>query len=105
MQSFSLEDCRRNIKETVDKAADLSNNKYVVMCTIPHRYDNPDLNHKIHNVNTYLSELVSKKQNFHLLEHDSEYHDYKKDGLHFNDSGIAKFALEIRHIARNINFE
>ena len=41
-------------------------------------------------------DVIDKYRNVHLLKHDVVQADFKKDGLHFNDRGIAKFALEIK---------
>ena len=50
----------------------------------------------------YLLGEVNRKKNWTLLEHSTDFGDYKEDGLHFNEQGIAKYALEVRHLVRKI---
>ena len=101
----SLDECKSSIRELVNTANHCPDRKSIIMCSIPHRYDDPELNYKIDQVNQYLEELVSNKPDFHLLCHDTDPFDYKKDGLHFDMSGLAKFSLEVRHLIRNFPSE
>ena len=105
IQSKSVEECKHAIKEVVSTAANHPERKTIIMCTIPQRYDEPKLNSKIDLVNEYLEKIVSEQSDFLLLRHDLDAYDFKRDGLHFNKRGVAKFAHEIRHMVRKLKSE
>ena len=67
-----------------------------------YRYDQPSLNTKIDTINSFIADQVKKRNRWHLLRHELSHRDYKPDGLHFNISGVAKYAHEIRSITRRI---
>ena len=73
-----------------------------MMCQIPHRFDKIHLNYKIDVVNKLMSEVIGKYRNVHLLKHDVIQADFKKGGLHFNNRGVAKFALEIKRVIHDV---
>ena len=72
------------------------------MCQVPHRYDKPQLNNKIDDVNARVAEEIKKYTNVHILTHTIVRADFKNDFLHFNECGVAKFALQIRHVIRKL---
>ena len=72
------------------------------MSQIPHRYDKPELNNEIDQVNMFIQAKVRQHKRWTFLKHHMSRDDYKRDGLHFNERGAAKYALEVRHIIRNI---
>ena len=72
------------------------------MSQIPKRYDEPTLHKKIDLVNEFISSQISHHKNWHLLTHRFIPSDYKKDGLHLNDVGVAKYAKEIKQKIRSI---
>ena len=98
----TLEQCKEEIRQITDKVSRKRNNKTVIMSVIPHRHDKPHLNSKIDTVNTFIIREIAQRKNCHILKHDLSKSDLKKDGLHFNDSGTAKYALEVRHLVRQL---
>ena len=102
VESQPLKDCKEEIRQLIDNASRKRQGRKVIMCLLPHRYDKPSLNAKIDNINRYLQSETSNHKNFYILQHDVYKSDYKKDGLHFNVVGTAKFAHEIRHTIRVI---
>ena len=62
----------------------------------------PILNKKIDDVNDFIVQELKQRKNWHILTHELSRDDFKKDGLHFNEIGRAKYAHEIRHIVRNL---
>ena len=75
------------------------------MCQLPHRYDKPEINVKINDVNDFIANEVRKRQHWYLLKHSLTREDFKSDGLHFNPCGTAKYAHEIRHLIRTVKLE
>ena len=75
------------------------------MSEIPPRFDKVDLNDKIIRVNHFIKKETQKQNGWHMLCHNLLEADYKKDKLHFNDRGIAKYAHQIRHIIRTVKSE
>ena len=43
-----------------------------------------------------MSDEIQRYSNVHILTHTVVKADFKKDLLHFNERGVAKFALQIR---------
>ena len=79
--------------------------KTVIMSQIPHRHDKPELKNKIDQVNMFIQAKVRQQKRWILLKPNMSRDDYKRDGLHFNERGTAKYALEVRHIIRYIKSE
>ena len=102
IEKQSVKDCAEEIRQTIDNISRKRRGKHVIMCQIPHRFDKIHLNNKIDVVNQLISEVIGKYRNVHLLKHDVIQADFKKDGLHFNNRGIAKFALEIKHLIHDV---
>ena len=101
IEKQSVKDCAEEIRETIDNISRKRRGKHVIMCQILHRFDKTHLNNKIV-VNKLMSEVIGKYRNVHLLRHDVIQADFKKDGLHFNNRGIAKFALEIKRVIHDV---
>ena len=80
-------------------------NSPMIVCEIPYRYDEAELNDKVDRVNNYLKRLCKGRPTCHLLPHDYNHEDYTKYRLHLNERGKTKLAYEIRRILRNINSE
>ena len=73
------------------------------MCELPRRQKRKQyLNRKIEKVNKFIHSLSNNYANVHVLEHDNAPGDFKDD-IHFNDQGIGKFCLNIRHKLREMN--
>ena len=102
IEKQSVKDCAEEIRQTIDNISRKRRGKHVIMCQIPHRFDKIHLNNKIDVVNKLMSEVIGKYRNVHLLRHDAIQADFKKDGLHFNNRGIAKFALEIKRVIHDV---
>ena len=101
MEKQPIDQCVEEIRQLIDNVSRKRSDRKVIMATIPHRYDEGYyLNKKIDKVNDYIRKEVSKQANWRLLQHELLSKDYR-DGLHFNERGTAKFALEIRHIIRH----
>ena len=98
----SVSECTHAIKELVDTVSSHNPTSRIIVPDIPHRYDHPNLNKKIDSINKYIKTLCSRNRQYHHLQHDFTTGDYNRDGLHLNDSGKAKYALEIRHAARKV---
>ena len=98
----SANECFEEIRQVLDNVARKRKDRTVIFCQLPRRYDEPHLNNKIKKVNQMILLEVKKYTNVHLLCHDVVRGDFDKGGLHFNDRGVAKFALQIRHILRNV---
>ena len=103
IETQSVKDCVNEITKVVDNISRKRQGKTVIMCQIPHRYDKPQLNNKIDDVNARVAEEIKKYKNVHILTHSVVRADFKKDLLHFNERGVAKFALQIRHVIRKLN--
>ena len=102
IEKQSVKDCAEEIRQTIDNISRKRRGKHVIMCQIPRRFDKIHLNNKIDVVNKLMSEVIEKYRNVHLLRHDVIQADFKKDGLHFNNRGIAKFALEIKRVIHDV---
>ena len=102
IENQSVKDCAEEIRQTIDNISRKSRGKQVIMCQIPHLFGKTHLNHKIDAVNKLMLDVIGKYRNVHLLKHDVVQADFKKDGLHFNDRGIAKFALEIKRMIHRL---
>ena len=99
-----LKECAEEVRQVIDNISRKRRGNTVIMCQIPHRFDKPYLNNNIDGVNKLMADEISKYSNVHLLTHEVVVRAFKKDGLHFNDRGIAKFALEIRRVIRKVRF-
>ena len=93
-----IDNCKQELKGIIDTVSQAAPNKSIIVCSIPPRFDDPSLNSKIDSVNNYIAHLIDSKQNISLLTHDVTHDDYKRGGLHFNASGVHKFANEIKHV-------
>ena len=100
VEQHSVRECVTEIRQVIDNGARKRRDKHVIMSTLPYRYDRPDLNTKIDEINAFIADEVKTRNKWHLLRHDLSQRDYKRDGLHFNVSGVAKYAHEIRRIIR-----
>ena len=100
VETDSIKETTKQIGEVINNVATKRKGKHVIMSTIPHRYDKPELNDKIDRINTFIEEQVKHQPNWALLRHELNRRDYKRDGLHLNKRGVAKYAHEIRHIIR-----
>ena len=100
VEQHSVRECVTEIRQVIDNVARKRRDKHVIMSTLPYRYDRPDLNTKIDEINAFIADEVKTRNKWHLLRHDLSQRDYKRDGLHFNVSGVAKYAHEIRRIIR-----
>ena len=105
IESQTMSQCKAEIGHVIDNVSRRRNNQHVIMCQLPPRYDKPYLNNKIEKVNDFIRQQVSRRAHWYLLQHDVCREDFKRDGLHFNDRGIAKYAHEVRHIIREIDSE
>ena len=105
IETQTVEECSKEIYQTIDNVARKRRQKPVVMSLLPHRYDKPKLNHKTDAVNDFIAQEVNKRPYWYLLKHNVSRDDFKSDGLHFNSRGTAKYAHEIRHIIRSIKLE
>ena len=102
IETQSVQNCVNEIKKVVDNISRKRRGKTVIMCQVPHRYDKPQLNNKIDDVNARVAEEIKKYTNVHILTHTIVRADFKNDLLHFNERGVAKFALQIRHVIRKL---
>ena len=100
IENSNTKDCQEELRKAMDNLSRKQRGKTVIFCELAQRYDKPYLNKKIANVNSYLADLALQYDNVYLLKHDNVRADFKKDGLHFNQRGIAKLCLNIRHIIR-----
>ena len=98
----TVEQCTRELSQVIDNVARKRNGKVVIIGRIPYRHDKPHLNNKIDHVNQFIAREVSKRNKWFLMSTELAISDYKKDGLHFNETGTAKYAHEIRHAIRSI---
>ena len=98
----TVEQCTREFSQVIDNVARKRNGKVVIMGKIPHRHDKPHSNNKIHHVNQFITREVSKRIKWLFMSTELAISDYKKDGLHFNETGTAKYAHGIRHTIRSI---
>ena len=98
----TLDQCKNEQAKTIDNVARKRERDIVIMGKIPKRYDKPELNTKIDYVNKFIAEEIAKRRKWFLMDVDLMTTDYKKDGLHFNKMGTAKYAHEIRHLIRSI---
>ena len=102
IEKQSVKDCAEEIRQTIDNISRKRRGKHVIMCQVLHRFDKIHLNNTIDVVNKLMSEVIGKYRNVHRLRHDVIQADFKKDGLHFNNRGIAKFALEIKRVIHDV---
>ena len=98
-----VKDCVDQVRQVVDNISRKRHNRTVIMCQIPHRCDKPYLNQKIDDVNSRIAKEIKRYNNVHILEHSVVKDDFKKDLLHFNERGVTKFALQIRHEIRKLS--
>ena len=101
IEKNTVDECQQELFRLFDNVSKKRTQKLVIMSQIPLRFDKPDLNQNIVEVNAYIESEVEKRPNWRLLRHDCNRRDYKRDKLHFNKRGTAKYAHEIRHITRN----
>ena len=97
-----LGQCKEEIRQMIDNVSRKRKDNIVIMSRIPPRHDKPILNKKIDDVNDFIVQELKQWKNWHILTHELSRDDFKKDGLHFNEIGRAKYAHEIRHIVRNL---
>ena len=97
-----LEQCKKELSQIIDNVARKRDGKFVIMGKIPQRQDKPHLNSKIDRVNQFLAQEIDRRKKWYFIGPELNNSDYKKDGLHFNRTGTAKYALEIRHAIRSI---
>ena len=102
IENHSVPYCVNEVKKVIDNISRKRRGKTVIMCQIPHRYDKPLLNSKIDEVNIRIADEIKRYSNVHILTHTVVKADFKKDLLHFNERGVAKFALQIRHVIRKL---
>ena len=98
----TIDQCKNEISQIIDNVARKRDKKVVIMGQIPKRLDKPHLNSKIDSVNRHISDEISKRKRWYFMNIDLKTSDYKKDGLHLNEIGTAKYALEIRHMIRSL---
>ena len=103
IEAQPVKDCVDEVRKVVDNISPKRHIRTVIMCQIPHRYDKPQLNKKINEVNSCIAEEIKKYNNVRILKHSVIRDDFKRDMLHFNERGATKFALQIRHEIRKIN--
>ena len=105
-EAQSIGQVKSELDAVIDNVGKKRKNGHVIISCIPYRHDKPDLNPKIDQINSHIASEIRKHSNWHLLKNDGIIpEDYKNDKIHFNDSGLALFALEIRHICRLIMHE
>ena len=103
IESHSIKQCTSDLDAIIDNVSKKRKDGHVIISSIPHRHDKPELNSKIDQVNSHINSEITKRPNWHLLTHDGIIpQDYKNDKLHFNESGLTLFSLEIRHQCRLI---
>ena len=99
----SAEECMQELRKVMDNISRKRKGKTVLMCELPQRQKRKQyLNGKIEKINKYIHSLSNNYENVHILEHDNAPGDFKDD-IHFNDQGIGKFCLNIRHKLRTLN--
>ena len=98
----TIDQCKNEISQIIDNVARKRDKKVVIMGQIPKRLDKPHLNSKIDSVNRHISDEISKRKRWYFMNIDLKTSDYKKDGLHLNEIGTAKYAREIRHMIRSL---
>ena len=83
--SQSVPEIKEEIRQTIENASRKWKNSHVIMCCIPHRHrgNRLQINSKIDEINSYISQEASKFANWHLLEHNVQKGDLR-DGLHFS---------------------
>lgn len=83
-----------NVQKSVREIASKTKHTNVVICTIPYRYDRPDLNNKIRHINMNLVIESLKYEHIKLLSLSNVHiNNYTNKGIHFNKWG--KKALPI----------
>ena len=92
-----------HVGKLIDQSLQLRPRAQVVVNEIPHRYDDSNLNGKIDKINVFIRHKCRKTENLHCLRNTFRRGDYK-DGLHFNEQGLAKFASNIQDRIRDISF-
>ena len=99
----------RRAGEMIDDLRELRPHAHLVIPAIPRRYDDPDhrdlYRDKIDRVNVFLQHKCKKSSRLHFLKHDFCFGDYKADGLHLNQHGVAKYAQNIKSIINMVNHD
>ena len=99
----TAEECMQEVRKVMDNVSRKRKGNTVIMCELPYRQGRKQyLNSKIFGVNKYMHSLSNNYANVHILEHDNAPGDFKDD-IHFNEKGIGKFCLNIRHKLRAMN--
>ena len=99
----SAEECMEEVRKVMDNISRKRKAKTVIMCELPYRQKRKQyLNSKIDKINKYIHSISNMYENVHILEHDNAPGDFKDD-IHFNEQGIGKFCLNIRHKLRAMN--
>ena len=93
----TIDQCKNEISQIIDNVARKRDKKVVIMRQIPKRLDKPHLNSK-----TDIPDEISKRNRWYFMNIDLKTSDHKKYGLHLNEIGMAKYALEIRHMIRSL---
>ena len=86
IETQSVIKCVNEVKKVVENIYKKRRGKTVMMCQVPHLYDKPQLNNKIDDVNTRVTEAIEIKKytDVHILTH-------------------TKFALQLRHVIRKLS--
>ena len=98
IERHSVAECQEEIRQVIDNTARERLGKFVIMSQIPYRYDKPELNNKIDQVNSFIQAKIRQHKKWTLLRHNLSRDDYKRDGLYFNERGTAKYALEVGYV-------
>ena len=81
-------------------------NADIIIPGIPGRYDYPDPSDsntdKMQRVNVFLQHRCRKHRKLYFLKHNFNFLDYKPDGLHFKETGLGKYARNIRSVVNKI---
>ena len=100
-----MAECQEEIRQVIDNTARKRLGKFVIKSQIPYHYDKPELNNKINQVNSFIKAKIRQHKQWTLLRHNLSWDDNKRDGLHFNERGTARYAFEVRHLIQNIKSE
>ena len=96
----------RRVGEMIDDIQEIRPNAHLIIPAIPRRYDDPDsrdvYRDKIDRVNIFLQHKCKKSNKLHFLRHNFRFEDYKADGLHFNQSGLDKYAHSLKSVISEI---
>ena len=98
----TIDQCKNELAKTINNVARKRERHIVIMGKIPQRYHKPHLNTKIDKVNKFIALEIAKRRKWFLMDVDLKTSDYKKGGLHFNETDTAKYAHEIRHLIQSI---